>query len=70
FRHPSYTAFFYWGVSLQLMLGNPICTLIFIAALHRFFSKRIEYEEATLEGFFGQHYRDYRKKTGVYIPFF
>jgi protein-S-isoprenylcysteine O-methyltransferase len=40
-RHPSYFGFFWWGIGTQLVLGNFVCFFIYVAALWRFFSKRI-----------------------------
>lgn len=67
-RHPSYTAFFYWGISLQLLLLNPICLFAYTFALHKFFAARIEEEEETLVEFFGDEYVAYRKRTHTCIP--
>ncbi|KND00971.1 hypothetical protein, variant [Spizellomyces punctatus DAOM BR117] len=69
FRHPSYTGFFYWGVCMQILLANPICTLGYTAALWRFFHDRIADEELTLLRFFGSDYEEFRSKTKVFIPF-
>jgi protein-S-isoprenylcysteine O-methyltransferase len=69
FRHPSYTAFFYWGVCLQIMLMNPVCAVGFVFALHSFFKERILEEEETLVEFFGEEYLDYRKTSKTYIPY-
>ncbi|KAJ3166953.1 hypothetical protein HDU88_003042 [Geranomyces variabilis] len=68
FRHPAYTAFYYWAIGTQLVAGNPICTVAFAVALIRFFGDRIEYEEMRLLEFFGDQYAEYRKTTGVWIP--
>ena len=79
-RHPSYFGFFWWSVGTQIFLANPLSTVVFVAVLWRFFSRRIQYfptgfclmsraEENLLVGFFGEEYVDYRKKVGVWIPF-
>ncbi|KAI9013219.1 Isoprenylcysteine carboxyl methyltransferase family-domain-containing protein [Gaertneriomyces semiglobifer] len=68
FRHPAYTAFFYWGVLMQVMLANPLCSLAYAVALYSFFESRIPYEEITLINFFGDDYDRYRSKTHVLIP--
>lgn len=68
FCHPSYTGYFYWAVSLQVILMNPLCFLVYIKTLANFFSNRIVNEEESLIEFFGQDYIDYRKDTMVLIP--
>lgn len=40
-RHPSYFGFFWWAVGTQVVLGNPICFVIYVVVLWRFFSRRI-----------------------------
>lgn len=37
FRHPSYTGYFYFAIGGQLMLGNFISAVAFVAALSNFF---------------------------------
>jgi len=69
FRHPSYTGFFYWAVGTQMVLQNHVCFIIFTSILWRFFYHRIRYEENRLINFFGDEYREYRKKTHTFIPF-
>lgn len=68
-RHPSYFGFFYWGVGMQLVLGNRISFFIYVGILWWFFDKRIRYEEATLVAFFKDDYVQYRKKVSTWIPF-
>lgn len=41
-RHPSYFGFFWWTIGIQLILGNPICFVLFSFVLFRFFSHRIK----------------------------
>jgi protein-S-isoprenylcysteine O-methyltransferase len=67
-RHPSYTGFFYWGIGMQIMLGNPISFIVYFYALSQFFRYRIPEEERALIDFFGQDYIDYKQKTLVLIP--
>ena len=69
FRHPSYAGFFYWAVGTQMLLFNPVMTILFIALLYKFFSSRITYEESTLVNFFGTRYLAYRKQVPVGIRF-
>ncbi|KAI9105464.1 Isoprenylcysteine carboxyl methyltransferase family-domain-containing protein [Phlyctochytrium arcticum] len=68
FRHPSYTAFFYWGIFAQILLANPICAVAYGIALQQFFQDRIPYEEMKLMEFF-EDYEIYRQRTKTYIPF-
>ncbi|KAI8912949.1 Isoprenylcysteine carboxyl methyltransferase family-domain-containing protein [Powellomyces hirtus] len=69
FRHPSYTAFYYWAVCTQLTANNPFCSLAFSLALYKFFRDRIIYEERTLIEFFGDEYERYIKTAKVWIPY-
>ncbi|OTB08011.1 hypothetical protein M426DRAFT_317515 [Hypoxylon sp. CI-4A] len=68
-RHPSYFGFFYWGIGTQMVLGNPICFVGYAIVLWRFFSKRVEHEEALLIRFFGDDYIHYRRRVGTLMPF-
>ncbi|CAG8457893.1 10200_t:CDS:2 [Paraglomus brasilianum] len=66
-RHPSYFGFYYWAIGTQMMLFNPICLTAFVRTLHYFFSERLKEEEPTLIRFFGDEYREYRKRTKTWI---
>lgn len=68
-RHPSYVGFAYWALGTQLMLGNKLALLGFAGILWLFFSRRIRAEEGALVEFFGQEYKEYRKKVGTGLPF-
>mmetsp|Transcript_12081 Transcript_12081/g.15246 ORF Transcript_12081/g.15246 Transcript_12081/m.15246 type:complete len:208 (-) Transcript_12081:56-679(-) len=69
FRHPSYVGFFYWSIATQLLLCNPICTVLYTAASWWFFSRRIPYEESTLTQHFPNDYPEYMSKSWIGIPF-
>ncbi|BGP36598.1 farnesyl cysteine-carboxyl methyltransferase [Rhodotorula kratochvilovae] len=68
-RHPSYAGFYWWAFGTQVMLGNPICGLAFLALLQWFFSARIKIEEQYLVRFFGKEYEDYRREVPSRILF-
>ncbi|KAI4596541.1 hypothetical protein KJ359_005297 [Pestalotiopsis sp. 9143b] len=68
-RHPSYFGFFYWGIGTQIVLGNPICFVAYLAVLWRFFSTRIKAEEAHMGRFFGENFIEYQKRVPTMIPF-
>ena len=68
-RHPSYFGWFYWAIGTQLMLCNPVCTVVYALAAWRFFSMRVPFEEYHLLLFFGRRYAQYREKTPIGIPF-
>jgi len=68
FRHPSYAGFFYWGIGTQLALQNPLSFVLFSVVLWRFFNLRIRVEEYGLVKFFGDEYKDYRKRVRTMIP--
>lgn len=68
-RHPSYFGFYWWALGVQVLLMNPICFLLFVYWLQKFFSERIAYEEHTLHRFFGQEWVQYKSKTPTWMPF-
>lgn len=68
-RHPSYFGFFWWGVGTQVVLGNVVCGMAYTVILWGFFRRRIRKEEELLVKFFGAEYQQYRRKSGVGIPF-
>lgn len=53
----------------QVLLCNPISTLLFARISWQFFHERISYEEVHLERFFGVDYVDYRRQVPTRIPF-
>ena len=67
-RHPSYFGWFYWSISSQIVLLNPISFILYTAAAWTFFHQRIPVEEEILEEFFPE-YPDYKSKTMTGIPF-
>ena len=69
FRHPSYVGFYYWAVGTQLVLNNPISTILYAVAAWTFFRYRIAYEEETLRKLFPQEYESYAARTQIGIPF-
>lgn len=67
-RHPAYFGFFWWSVGTQVLLANPLCLVAYTAATWHFFYDRIPHEEELLVHFFGDVYRQYRKRTHIGIP--
>ena len=69
-RHPSYFGWFWYSVSTQVMLANPVCLVVYARASWFFFKNRIEFEEEVLgsRSFFGPKYADNQKRTVVGIP--
>ncbi|XP_021897016.1 protein-S-isoprenylcysteine O-methyltransferase A-like isoform X5 [Carica papaya] len=68
-RHPSYCGFFVWSVGTQVMLCNPLSTIVFALVVWRFFAKRIPYEEYFLRRFFGSEYEIYAQYVPSGVPF-
>eukprot|EP01034_Spumella_vulgaris_P024493 gene24493-30844_t len=68
-RHPSYFGWFYWSVGTQLILCNPVCTVLYAIASWSFFKDRIPYEEQLLLKFYGDEYTKYAQQTVIGIPF-
>eukprot|EP01029_Cantina_marsupialis_P011404 TRINITY_DN25434_c0_g1_i1.p1 TRINITY_DN25434_c0_g1~~TRINITY_DN25434_c0_g1_i1.p1 ORF type:complete len:172 (-),score=33.76 TRINITY_DN25434_c0_g1_i1:126-641(-) len=69
FRHPSYFGWFWWSVSTQAILCNPLSIIAYTAASWYFFNERIPGEEETLLDFFGDDYVEYIKESWIGIPF-
>jgi len=68
-RHPAYFGWFWWSIGSQVLLGNPICLVLYSLASWSFFANRIPYEELTLSKFFGDEYTRYARRTIIGIPF-
>ena len=68
FRHPSYTGWFYYCISREVILQNPLGFLFSTIMNWALLYYRIPYEEKCLLSFFAE-YEDYRKRTHVFIPF-
>ena len=60
---------FYWSIGTQVILCNPICTILYAAASWSFFKDRIPYEEALLLQFYKNEYVKYACSTRLGIPF-
>jgi protein-S-isoprenylcysteine O-methyltransferase len=71
FRHPSYFGWFWYCVTTQFIVLNPLCMVLFPCAAWYFFYKRIREEEYILgsKDFFGSDYETYKKTTHIGIPF-
>jgi protein-S-isoprenylcysteine O-methyltransferase len=67
-RHPGYLGWFLWAIGAQLILVNPLTTVIAAVAAQRFFAARIPHEEALLRRFFPE-YDAYRARTRTFLPF-
>jgi protein-S-isoprenylcysteine O-methyltransferase len=68
-RHPSYTgAILFWSF-LPFLLNVPLCVVLAWPVLLYAYAKRIDAEEATLAGKFGQAFETYRSKTRKLFPF-
>jgi protein-S-isoprenylcysteine O-methyltransferase len=67
--HPGYFGWFWWAIGAQLVLSNPLSTIVTAIAAWRFFAERIPYEEERLQQFFGEAYATYRLSTPTRLPF-
>ena len=68
-RHPSYTGVYLRELGMQLLLGNVFSFFVLVLYWFIFFSLRITEEEEKLVRIFGEEYREYRKRTFVFIPY-
>lgn len=67
-RHPGYFGWYVFVVGTQVMMCNPICTVLFLAVGYRFLSVRIPIEERHLTAMFGNEYANYRNRTPAWLP--
>ena len=67
-RHPGYFGWFWWSISTQVLLCNPVATAVFTYVSWRFFRDRIPYEEWHLCRYFPD-YPAYRERVPTRIPF-
>ena len=67
-RHPIYTAFLLILGSTLLLSANWLVGGLWIAATALDIASRVRFEEAVLEGQFGEAYRAYAKETGALLP--
>ncbi len=68
-RHPSYLGWTLWSLGTQVLLGNPVCFLLYTLVVYRFFSRRIQEEEELLLDFFGEEYLKYAMCVPCGLPF-
>lgn len=67
-RHPGYLGSFVWLIGTQVLLINPICTMVFAYMTWDFFATRIPYEEKLLCKMFPYEYASYAARTRIWIP--
>jgi protein-S-isoprenylcysteine O-methyltransferase len=67
-RHPGYLGWLVWSVGTQVMLMNPVCTLVFAYWSWKFFAMRIPFEEGLLRRMFPGEYEAYAARTPTWIP--
>jgi protein-S-isoprenylcysteine O-methyltransferase Ste14 len=66
-RHPLYTAFFGYGLSLALVSANWFFVAFFLLSLVGL-TLRVPKEEQMMLDQFGDEYRGYMQRTGRYLP--
>lgn len=66
-RHPGYFGWFWWSVSTQILLCNPLSAMGFAYIAFKFFKDRIPYEEYFLCRYFPD-YPAYRTRVPTRIP--
>jgi protein-S-isoprenylcysteine O-methyltransferase Ste14 len=66
-RHPQYLFLMVWGLGLVLLWPRTVVLLSFVTMLFIYYHlARIEEQECECK--FGQSYRQYKEKTGMFIP--
>ncbi|KAH9256071.1 hypothetical protein BASA81_005847 [Batrachochytrium salamandrivorans] len=68
-RHPAYFGWFYWSIGTQLVLGNPVCFVVYWGVAWNFFRIRLADEEEALVEMFGSEYVQYQARSYIGIPF-
>lgn len=68
-RHPAYSGWFFWSVGTQILLVNPLCSILYPIAAFIFFKRRVYVEEQSLITFFGDDYRAYQREVSTGLPF-
>lgn len=68
-RNPFYVANFLIDYGLCLLINNIWLTGVFLVAWAWVYRKQIAFEEATLEGIYGQAWQDYKKAVPVFVPY-
>ncbi len=66
-RHPLYASYCYYFVGFQLVFQSYL-TLPLLLGIFAYYSAS-KHEEKVLEREFGDEYREYQKKVGMFIPF-
>jgi protein-S-isoprenylcysteine O-methyltransferase Ste14 len=69
-RHPIYLAFLLMQISVLLLTANWFIGLCGIAIILSVIAIRVPEEEQRLTEQFGDEYREYRSRTGRYLPKF
>ena len=69
-RHPIYTAFLLILGATLLISANWLVGLSFIAMTALEIASRIGFEESLMVEYFGNEYREYKKRTGRILPKF
>jgi len=67
-RHPGYLGWWWWSIGTQLLLANPISTILFAVIGWNFFRKRIPIEDYHLHKMFGNEYNSYYRNTPTRFP--
>ena len=67
-RHPMYSAFWLWAVSMPFLLANWVAGLAGVVGFGTLYFLRVGQEERMMEDQFGEQYRDYVKRTKRIIP--
>ncbi|VDO03791.1 unnamed protein product [Rodentolepis nana] len=68
-RHPAYSGWFFWSVGTQILLVNPLCSILYPITAYVFFKSRVNAEERSLLVFFGDDYRAYQREVSTGLPF-
>ncbi|MGB9911900.1 MAG: methyltransferase family protein [Candidatus Kapaibacteriota bacterium] len=69
-RHPIYTGLFLLHLGVTLALANIFVAIVWIGGILIFLFHRVPKEEALLEYYFKEKYRDYKASTGLFLPKF
>ena len=67
-RHPMYSVFYLYMIGLLLLTSNWLIGGLLLLGLTLVLVTRLQREEAVMIEKFGDHYREYMKRTGRFLP--
>ena len=67
-RHPMYSVFYLYMIGVLLLTSNWLIGGLMLVGLTLVLATRLQREEIAMTEKFGDHYREYMKRTGRFLP--